>query len=485
MTEGKAPRKDLVIGLALVLVSMAVRAAYILCLNLPPFDPWRHLALIENIRAGKGFTLFAGQPYIWYHPLWYRICAVFPKAIGPEWIAGVFSAVSVGLLFLWLRLRSRMDPEKRAGAAIAAIMACVFGPMIAFTCHYGPEAFAVCAVLAALCLAETRGSIPAAAVAGILAGLAGVTRLNLLWAAVIGIVAVRGRGRKIVFAAGAAVPIALAWLRNHAAIGSYPFLMTWDGIATRSADFNIFSTLAVQAHPTVKAALTALHKMTAPMPEWLWSAEGVPWSSALFMLAGTAALVLWKRRTAGLIGVLALAYMVFLDPTRTGNYFRIYVGLFPLMFAALAELSERLARVGGRLKRWVPAAMALGVIFCGVTFLVPGDMVPIEAVTPNREFLKPDACMVNSGLYQPEALAYAFPGRKFIGLPLRPEEFDAFRKAFPEFKFILWHDIGVQDRLKDYLIATGRAVPVGSDKNAFGLRYDLWELTGKTSAARD
>ncbi len=476
MSEGETPRKDLDIGLALVAVSMAVRTAYILFMDIPPFDPWRHLALIANIRAGRGFTLFDGQPYIWYHPLWYRLCAVFPRAIGPEWIAGFFSAVSVGLLFLWLRLRSGMGPEKRGEAMAAGIMASVFGPLIAFTCHYGPESFALCAVLGALCLAETRRSIPAAAVAGVLAGLAGVTRLNLLWAVAVGFFAVRGKARKGIFLGGAAVPVVLAWLRNHAAIGSHPFLFTWDGIATRTADFNAFSTVAVQSHPTVKAALKALHEMTVPTAEWLWSAEGLPWGSAIFMVAGAAALLLWRKRLAGWVGFLSFIYMACFDPTRTGNYFRIYVGLFPLMFAALAELAGRISRVRGIRRKWVPGAVAAAVIFCGVTFLIPGNMVPLEAATPPPNFLTQDACMVNSGFYQPESLCYAFPERRFIGLPLRPEEFDEFRKGFPGYKFILWHDIGVQGRLSDFLLTTGRAHPVASEANAFGVKYDLWEL---------
>jgi hypothetical protein len=217
--------------------------------------------------------------------------------------------------------------------------------------------------------------------------------------------------------------------------------------------------------------------MTVPTPEWLWSAEGMPWSSAIFMLAGAAALVLWRKRIAGWIGFLSLVYMALFDPTRTGNYFRIYVGLFPLMFAALAELSGRISWVNGIRRIWVPGAVAAGVIFCGVTFLVPGDMIPVEAVTPPGDLLKQDASfMVNSGFFQPEALCYAFPDRKFIGLPMRPEEFDEFRKSFPGYKFILWHDISVQDRLSNVLLATGRAFPLTSGTNAFGVNYDLWEL---------
>jgi hypothetical protein len=472
----KISRKDLLIVAALVVASMAIRAVYILSMGVPRFDPWRHLALIENIRAGRGFTLFDGQPYIWYHPLWYRLCAAFPRSIGPAWIAGFLSAVSVGLVYLWLMLRGGKKPQGRMEAAIAAVMAAAFGPMIAFTCHYGPESMAIGAVLAALVLAEARRSVPAAGVSGVLAGLAGVMRLNLIWAVIVGLVAVRGRRRKMIFLGGAAVPIALAWLRNHAAVGSHPFLFTWDGIATRTADFNVFSTLAIQAHPTVKAALTALHRLTVPSPDWLLTSDGVQWGSALFMLAGAVALVLSRKRILGVVGALSLIYMALLDPTRTGNFFRIYAGLFPLMFAALAELAGRLAVLGGARRRWAPGAVAAAVIFCGLTYLIPAGMVPLEGVTPPPGLLQADGYMVNSGFYHPESLCYAYPGRRFIGLPLRPEEFDAFRKSFPGYRFIMWHDFSVQDDLAKFLIETQRVVPRGSAVNALGRKYDVWEL---------
>ena len=53
------------------LAAVALRVAYLLALEFPTFDPWRHLQLVQNLRDGVGFTLFDGQPYIWYQPPWY------------------------------------------------------------------------------------------------------------------------------------------------------------------------------------------------------------------------------------------------------------------------------------------------------------------------------------------------------------------------------------------------------------------------------
>ena len=57
--------------------------------ELSPFDPWRHLVLLRNLREGLGFTLTGEQPYVWYNPLWYVLCSWFPEGVGPEWIAMV------------------------------------------------------------------------------------------------------------------------------------------------------------------------------------------------------------------------------------------------------------------------------------------------------------------------------------------------------------------------------------------------------------
>ena len=48
--------------LVAVSLAAAVQIGYLLRMDLPVFDPWRHLLVIANLRAGKGFTVFDGQP---------------------------------------------------------------------------------------------------------------------------------------------------------------------------------------------------------------------------------------------------------------------------------------------------------------------------------------------------------------------------------------------------------------------------------------
>ena len=68
-------------------IGAAVRIVYVANLEVSSYDPWRHLALIRNLREGAGFTLYDGQPYIFYHSLWYRLVAVFPDSLRGEWVA--------------------------------------------------------------------------------------------------------------------------------------------------------------------------------------------------------------------------------------------------------------------------------------------------------------------------------------------------------------------------------------------------------------
>ena len=61
-------------------------------IDLSAADPWRHLQLVRNIRSGAGFTLFDGQPYIWYSPVWYYLCAGLPSWFAMDWAAGLRAA---------------------------------------------------------------------------------------------------------------------------------------------------------------------------------------------------------------------------------------------------------------------------------------------------------------------------------------------------------------------------------------------------------
>ena len=90
------------------------RTAYLALTELPRFDPWRHLKLVANIRAGHGFTLFDGQPYIWHHPAWYYLSAALPARIGGQWLAAALSLLTVALVWRWLRATHPASPRVAA-----------------------------------------------------------------------------------------------------------------------------------------------------------------------------------------------------------------------------------------------------------------------------------------------------------------------------------------------------------------------------------
>ena len=65
----------------LLVIGTFVRLFFLIAQSMPRFDPWRHLLLVENLRAGRGFTLFAGQPYIWYPLFWHGFAALMLRAL--------------------------------------------------------------------------------------------------------------------------------------------------------------------------------------------------------------------------------------------------------------------------------------------------------------------------------------------------------------------------------------------------------------------
>ena len=82
--------------------------------------------------------------------------------------------------------------------------------------------------------------------------------------------------------------------------------------------------------------------------------------------------------------------------------------------------------------------------------------------------------MVNSAFFHPESLIHRFPEKKFIGMPLDPARFEEFRRSFPDYRNVLWHDFSVQDELADYLTESGYRVVAGAT-NDHGRRYTVLE----------
>ena len=425
-------------------LGIALRALFVVLQTTPQFDPWRHLALIRNLREGAGFTLFDAQPYLWYAPLWHRLCAALPPAIGPELLSAAFSAATVPLAYVVARRRG----DGPFAASVAALLFAAAGPMIRFTVHYGSEALALWLLLAALALAASRSGLAAAAIAGLLFGLALTLRLNFAFNVFLFLPWLASVRRGAAFGGAAALPLVwLAW-RNARILAGHTWVFTWDGLAVRSADFNALSTLVVQMQPDVSAALRRLHEQIVPSPEWLRAADGsIAWMPLAFLAACLAALLIGRRMAELAAALPALAYFLLLDGSLSANFFRIYLALFPACFLAAAAVAERTHRTG----RGAPAALlAATIVVAGAPLYAPAPMLTLEQATPPERLLDAPRYLVNSGRYHPESLIWRYPDRSFLGLPLRPEQFAEFSAAHPDLP-VLWHGFSVQPELQQAL----------------------------------
>jgi len=469
---GRSSRPDLTILVVLFLASLAVRIAYVLVLDVPSFDPWRHLALIRNLREGEGFTLFAGQAYIWYGPLWYRLCALFPESVSPEWIAAVFSALAAPCVYLLARDLER--EETRLPALVAGGLTAVAGPLVEFTCHYGQEGLALFLVLAALLLGKARRGVAFAAAAGIVFGIGVTLRMNFAFLVLLFLPFVRDRRRLIALGAGIVVPLAVTWFRNHQVISAHPFVFTWDGLATRSSDYNLLSTLVVQMHPAVVEGLSRLHEAIVPQPEWVRDREGYNWDLMAFMACGLACLVASRRVPLIAAGALTMGYFLFFDSSNSSHFFRIYLPLFPVFFLAVGEVVGRMrgsARGSVRAAAW---GLVLVMPLAGARYFHPPEMLPLEMLVPPPSLLTEDAYLVNSAFYRPASLIYRFPDTRFVGLPLEPAQFSDFHTAFPAYRTILWHSFSsVQEDLARYLAGRSDFEVLPPLINAHGVQFEL------------
>ncbi len=427
----------------LVVLALVVRALYFAQLDVPQYDPWRHLALVRNLRSGLGFTLFDGQPYLWYSPVWYVLCAAVPSWLRMEWLAGAFSVLAVPALYLVGR---RMSGVLAASAAAGLLAAC--GPVVAFTCHYGPEALALFLTLGGLALVALRGGVAAALVSGLAIGMATVLRTHFALDACLALPWVREPRRGAAFVAGIAVPLGATWWRNHLILESHTWVFTWDGLATRSSGFDVLSTLVVQLHPSIQEGLRRLHEIVVPHPEWLVR-DGAPnWPVIAFFLSGLLCVVVARRATLALAALVPVAFFLLLDRSLSANFFRIYLPVFPALFLAIGIVAERLAERRGWLAVVVLAIPVLG----GAPLLVPPAIGSLEALTPPPGLLSERAYLVPSGRFHPESLVWRFPEQRFLGLPLEPEDLPDFLSAYPEYRAVLLHDFTVQPEVERALI---------------------------------
>jgi len=465
-------RTDSVLCSAITAVAAISRIGYVSLMELSPFDPWRHLVLLRNLREGLGFTLTGDQPYIWYNPLWYVLCSWFPKGVGPEWIATICSWLCVPLIYTLTRAISRRDG--RIAPVAAAVLACGYGPLVNYTCHFGPEAFAMLTMLLAITLAISRDGLPETIGAGVLFGVALVARLNFVFMIFMFLPVVGRVRRAVALGAGIALPLALAWWRNFSIIRDHAYLFTWDGLATPAREFNLLSTLVIQMHPDVGEGLRRLHEMIIPTAEWFR-----PGGQLALILIAVACVALARRWGPALAVGSGLFYFLVLDATGSARFFRIWLGLFPAMLISIALVAERLYTDHGRIGRAIATVLVGLALLAGAPawkpprFAAPtgGDSIPLEMVTAPPGLLTEDRYMVNSTFFHPESLIYRYPDKRFIGLPLNPDDFDDFRTHFPEYRAVLWHDLGVQDDLLRYLAGPAGFRDGGWATNAFGRSY--------------
>jgi hypothetical protein len=247
-------------------------------------------------------------------------------------------------------------------------------------------------------------------------------------------------------------------------------------LATRSADFNALSTLVIQMHPAVREGLGRLHARLAPVPLWFRGPDGISWGPLIFILLSAVCLLASRRRELALAGFSSAGAFLFLDRSVSANFFRIWLGSFPVYIAAVAVVADRLHSLGAGRSR-VPAIVAGGlvalVVVCGLGELLPQAMYPIEAVTPPPELLAEEAYLVNSGFYHPEAAAWRYPDKRFIGLPLYPAQLGEFLRAFPGYRAVLWHDGGMQDAVARALVENEGYAAVSQVANDAGLGYTV------------
>ncbi len=252
LEDKETPRlgpRDLVLLAILMAVGAAIRLYFLSAQGIPRFDPWRHLLLVENLRAGRGFTLFAGQPYIWYPPFWHGFAALMPRALGLDQLAALLSLLTIPLTYVFARLGAKMS---WVGAGVASLFMAASGPLVAFTCHYGPEAFALFLALGALCLVACARGLLAVLASGLVFSAAVFLRPSLALLGFLFIPYVLKYRRWVLFAAGGIVPAVFVGLWNHRVIAANPFIFTWDGLATSASGYGPLATLLPQLERGVR-----------------------------------------------------------------------------------------------------------------------------------------------------------------------------------------------------------------------------------------
>ncbi len=455
----------------LIVLALILRYMFVAKMAPSGFDPWRHLQLLKNIQDGAGFTLFDGQPYIWYDQVWYYFVSMLGPSVKLQWVSCATSVLSVGLFFLFL-----LKTEKSLSTAVAGgLMMTAFAPMITYTCTYGSESFAIALMLSAFLLSTYRTRTFVVFISGLLFGMALAARINFLFNCIILIPILKNRRNYLIFLSGVMIILGFAWWRHYLVISNYAYIFTWDGLATKSSDYNIISILVPQLQSAVAEGNRALHTKIAPFPQWFYSQGQIAWGTTLFIIFGAICLMITKRLTLILAGLLPLVHFIFFDKTLSTNAFRLYLAIFPVFFIGFAVVAERIKQKANSpfsFSSVIWIFVIIMVIFSGYKYFRPKSILNLENVTPPLKMLTKKHYMVNSGLYHPETLIYRYPDKKFIGMPLYPEQFDDFSRHYPEYTSIIWHQqFSVQDDLLRYLVKSGKYRIVNVGRNKANIKY--------------
>ena len=439
------------------------------------FDPWRHLTLIDNLRAGAGFTLFDGQPYIWYNSLWYRLAALFGPSRDAAFLSAGLSMLSLAV-FYWFLIRT----ERSTVAAVAGgVLVAAYGPLVAFTGGYGSESMTLLLMLVSCLLATFQPSRLAVAAAGVAFGVVLVSRVNFVFAGFIIWPLLKDWKQRAGFGAAAGVVLAIATWHTHAVLAEYPYVFTWDGMATRSADYNLVSTVAPQLHPAIAAATRELYLRAAALPYDFTSRGPAAAGNVVIVVLATMCVLATMRPWLIAATVTPMAYFLLFDATLSTNFYRHHLAVFPSMFIGVGVVCSRLAAG----TRGLPPMAVLGwpgllliLILSGVSYWKPLAMPTLAMVTPTPDGLTDGHYMVYSGLYHPESLIHRYPEKKFIGMPYDPADFDAFAEHYADYRHILWRrEFSVQDRLMTGLIESGRYRVVGRAASESRMAYVILE----------